>query len=95
MAARSPPLRSVGSASCRLGNIKAKNIVVGGRVKGSLDVAGKVTLESSSQLNGDLSASRLIIEEGAQFNGSSTMNKDSALPKPKPQITLDTLPNDK
>ncbi|KPL07655.1 hypothetical protein AMJ86_03575 [bacterium SM23_57] len=77
------------------GNIKAKNVVVGGRVKGSLDVAGKVTLESASQLDGDLSASRLIIEEGAQFNGRSSMNKDSALPKPKPQITLDTPPNDK
>jgi cytoskeletal protein CcmA (bactofilin family) len=77
------------------GNIRAKNVVVGGKVQGSLDVTGKITLESSSILRGDLSASRLIIEEGAVFNGRSAMDGETKIGKPQPHITLDNPPPDK
>ena len=83
---------TVGNTGEIEGNIRAKNVVVGGKVQGSLDAAGKVTLEASSILRGDLSASRLIIEEGAVFNGRSSMNGETTTVKPKPQINLDNPP---
>jgi cytoskeletal protein CcmA (bactofilin family) len=83
---------TVGNTGEVEGDIKAKNVVVGGKVKGSLNVTGKVTLEAASELRGDLTASRLIIEEGARFNGRSSMNGETESPKPKPQINLETPP---
>ena len=76
------------------GNIKAKNVVIGGKVNGSLNVTGKVTLETSAELRGDLSASRLTIEEGAVFNGRSSMEGGTVAPAktppPSPSIKLDS-----
>lgn len=68
------------------GNLRAKDIVVGGRVNGSISASGKITLESKSTLDGDLRASRLVIEEGAAFNGHSDMRSEGAkVPKiPQP-----------
>jgi cytoskeletal protein CcmA (bactofilin family) len=90
---------TVGSNGDIDGNIKAKNVVVGGKVKGSLNVTGKVTLESAAELRGDLSASRLTIEEGAIFNGRSAMEGGTMTPSkstpPSPSITLDTPPDKK
>ena len=50
--------------------INAKNAIIGGKVKGNISATSKVTLESSSVLEGDLSAKLLIIEEGALFSGN-------------------------
>jgi cytoskeletal protein CcmA (bactofilin family) len=83
---------TVGNTGEVEGNIKAKNVVVGGKVQGSLESSGKITLEASSILRGDLTAGRLIIEEGAVFNGRSSMNGESAVVKPKPQISLENPP---
>jgi cytoskeletal protein CcmA (bactofilin family) len=83
---------TVGNTGEVEGNIKAKNVVVGGKVQGSLESTGKITLEASSILRGDLTASRLIIEEGAVFNGRSSMNGESTVVKPKSQINLENPP---
>jgi len=83
---------TVGNSGEVEGDIKAKNVVVGGKVHGSLLSTGKVTLESSAELRGDLTASRLIIEEGARFNGRSSMDGESFI-KSKPQLTLDNPPD--
>jgi len=56
-----------------VGDINAKDIVVGGKIAGRLIASGKVILEAKSTLNGDLKTSRLIVEEGATFNGRSDM----------------------
>jgi cytoskeletal protein CcmA (bactofilin family) len=82
---------TVGSTGEVEGNIKAKSVVVGGKVYGSLLATGRVTLESSAELRGDLTASRLIIEEGARFNGHSSMDGETFI-KSKPQLSLDNPP---
>ncbi len=59
------------------GDITAKDIIVGGKITGRLTASGKVVLESKSVLNGDLKTSRLVVEEGAMFNGTSDMGGES------------------
>ncbi len=65
------------------GEVKTKSVTVHGTVFGNITVTEKAELKSSSQLTGDLKATRIIIEEGASFIGKSevTPNK-SALKQP-------------
>ncbi len=53
--------------------IKADEVVIQGRVQGKLLATGRVELTASSQFDGDISTPVLIVREGAQFNGQSTM----------------------
>ena len=50
--------------------INVKNAIIGGKIKGNVNASAKVTLESSSRLEGNLSAKLLVIEEGALFSGN-------------------------
>ena len=59
------------------GNISAKDIAIGGKVDGDLDVEKKVTLGDTSFLTGNLKASILTIEEGAKFDGVCSMAKNT------------------
>lgn len=55
------------------GDIEAVNAVVGGKVKGKVVVSEKIVLEPKSSLVGELKAKKLIIDEGAVFDGVSDM----------------------
>ncbi len=51
-------------------SVTVKNAIIGGKVKGNITASSKVTLESSSKLEGDLTTKLLIIEEGSLFTGN-------------------------
>ncbi len=53
------------------GEVKTKAVTVHGTVNGNITVTERCELKASSQLNGDLKAMRIIIEEGATFIGKS------------------------
>ena len=53
------------------GEVKTKAVTVHGLVNGNISVSERCELKASSQLNGDLKAMRIIIEEGATFIGKS------------------------
>ncbi|MDL1877912.1 polymer-forming cytoskeletal protein [Cytophagia bacterium CHB2] len=60
------------------------NAIVGGRIKGKVFASGKVVLEAKSSFNGEVKASKLVIDEGAVFDGVCSMSDDSkvlALPE--------------
>ena len=63
----------VGKEGVIQGEIEVKNAVIGGTVKGKISASGKVTLESTAVLVGKLNAVRLVIAEGAVFDGNSQM----------------------
>ena len=67
------------------GDVEAKNAIVGGKIKGKIKVTEKLVLEAKSVLIGDLKASKLLIDEGAVFEGTSDMGKkEPAVPESKP-----------
>lgn len=55
------------------GGLVGEYAIVGGVVEGDVEVKGKVVLSKYAKLNGDIISSRLIIEDGAVFEGKSTM----------------------
>lgn len=53
------------------GEVRTKSVIVHGTVHGNISVSERCELKASSQLNGDLTAQRIMIEEGATFVGKS------------------------
>jgi len=47
--------------------------VVGGKVSGKINATGKVVLESNAIFKGEMKAARLIIDDGAVFDGQCFM----------------------
>ena len=78
---------TIGPGGMIEGEVEAENAIVGGVVKGKLIVKQKLVLESGSSLTGELKASKLIIDEGAVFDGTSSMgNKAEAVHGEKTKI---------
>jgi cytoskeletal protein CcmA (bactofilin family) len=68
------------------GNISAKTVVVGGRVKGNVTAYQRMEFQSTARVEGDLSTPSLSIEEGAVFEGNCQMEdtgKIVEMPKSK------------
>lgn len=61
------------------GEVKTKSVTVHGTVEGNISVTERCELKSSSQLTGDLRATRIIIEEGATFVGKSEVTPSKAV----------------
>jgi len=55
-------------------NIHARNVVVSGFVQGNIRASGKIVIEESGRMIGDICASRISIMDGAQFKGSMKMS---------------------
>jgi cytoskeletal protein CcmA (bactofilin family) len=71
------------------GDITAADVVIGGKVTGSIICQGKVILEETAILTGDLRTVRLVVEEGATFNGLSEMGEAKHQPHPPKVINLE------
>ena len=57
------------------GDVAANNIIMGGKIDGSLKGKERVELRATGQVFGDIHTSRLSIMEGAIFHGKSYMIK--------------------
>jgi len=55
------------------GNIKAQATFISGEVNGDVDVDKKVVLGASCKLTGNIKASIITMEEGANFDGMCSM----------------------
>ena len=64
---------TVGNNGVVEGKIEARNAVVGGKIEGEIFISEKLILESKSTLIGNLRTKKLVIDEGAVFQGKSDM----------------------
>jgi len=64
---------AVGESGEVEGSLTAKSISVAGKVQGNLTATEKLTLEARSIVSGDIRAARLIVDEGAVFDGKCDM----------------------
>jgi len=72
--------------------IQARSVVIFGTVEGEVHAEERAVLKSSSTLHGDIHAARVLVEEGATFNGKSHVQSKSAAPPKSPARKKPTNP---
>jgi cytoskeletal protein CcmA (bactofilin family) len=88
---------TIGSQGVIKANMTAKTITVEGRVEGDINATEHIAIKSGSQVQGNLKAERVTLEDGAKFRGAIDMDMGSdnkAEPKksftPSPVETTDS-----
>ncbi len=54
--------------------IRADELTINGTASGNIEAQTKVSINQSAKVAGDIKAARVVIEEGAVFNGSIEMD---------------------
>jgi len=67
----------VGKTGVLEASIKVKSATIGGKVIGDIEASDVVILEGNSTVMGDVTTKKLIIEEGAIFNGTCHMSGEA------------------
>lgn len=62
-----------------IGNMTSSDADIAGKVEGEVRVSGKLTLRENAVIDGNIYTKTLIVEEGAQINGSCRMGADSKI----------------
>jgi cytoskeletal protein CcmA (bactofilin family) len=71
--------------------IKAREVIILGQVQGNVETTDKVDIRKDAKLVGDITTSRISIEDGALFKGSIDIKKaepkpPAAAPAPTPAV---------
>jgi len=61
---------SIGPRGNVKANIKAKNVVVVGKLEGAIEASERIELRASSSLIGELRGRRIVVENGALIKGT-------------------------
>jgi cytoskeletal protein CcmA (bactofilin family) len=67
----------IGSTSKVTADVIAREVVVYGNVKGNLRAKDRIEIKKDGSVVGDLTTSRIMIEDGAYFKGSIEIDKAS------------------
>ena len=68
---------TVGATAKLTADIIAREVVVYGSVKGNLRAKDRIEIKKDGSVNGDLTTSRISIEDGAYFKGSIEIDKSA------------------
>jgi cytoskeletal protein CcmA (bactofilin family) len=59
----------VGAKGVVVGDIEAREVIVGGIIEGNIKSDGRVELQSSASIRGDIAAIAMLLHEGATVHG--------------------------
>ncbi|HLI85043.1 MAG TPA: polymer-forming cytoskeletal protein [Bryobacteraceae bacterium] len=76
-------LLTVGANGKVKANIKAREVVVYGSVRGNVDVAEKIAIRDNGSVIGDIKTSGISIDDGAYFKGSIDISRPEPKSMPK------------
>ena len=65
----------IGATGETEGVLTGKNLTIGGKVIGTITAQEKLVLESKASVKGDIRATKLVIDEGAVFDGKCIMSE--------------------
>jgi cytoskeletal protein CcmA (bactofilin family) len=63
----------IGEGGILTGDAAVREIIIGGRVAGTIHATDGVEIQHKGEVHGDIFAARLTIAEGGRFDGRSTM----------------------
>jgi len=64
----------VGAGGVVKAKVSAQSIIVSGEIVGDCEATGRVELQSTGKLTGNIRAPKIVIAEGAMFRGNSDMS---------------------
>lgn len=64
---------AIGSQADIEADLRGTRVVVAGRLRGSISASERIELTATARVDGSLSADRIVIIEGAHFNGGIDM----------------------
>ncbi len=67
----------VGETGVIIAEVKAKNLLIAGTIKGNVVISNKLEIATSGKLEGDVTTPSIIIDDGAIFQGNCQMTKES------------------
>ncbi|MEI6208218.1 MAG: polymer-forming cytoskeletal protein [Desulfuromonadales bacterium] len=70
----------IGETGNLAGDATVREIVIGGRLIGSIHATDGVDIQSKGEVCGDIFSARLTITEGGRFDGRSTMQLQKKIP---------------
>lgn len=81
---------TVGDNGVANSSISARNVIIAGKVRGNIVTSDKLTITSTGQLYGNVTSSKLVIDDGGIFMGKSQMGGSEA-EQQKDQMSSDTI----
>jgi cytoskeletal protein CcmA (bactofilin family) len=76
---------TVGKSAVVTAKIKAVSVTVAGVVNGEISASQRIELQPSAKVTGSLAAPKLVVQEGALFDGSCTMSPKAVREERKPE----------
>ena len=72
----------IGDGACVVGDVEARDVVIGGELTGNLRVTGRVEVQQSGIVRGDIHAAAVMLAEGGKVHGHVVVSplEDDALP---------------
>jgi cytoskeletal protein CcmA (bactofilin family) len=59
----------IGDGACVVGDVEAREVVIGGELTGNLRVTGRVEVQKSGTVRGDIQAAAVMLAEGGKVHG--------------------------
>ena len=78
---------SIGKSAMVTAKIKAVTVTVAGAVNGEISASQRIELLPSAKVSGTLAAPKLVVQEGAVFDGSCMMSAKAVRDERKPGAT--------
>ena len=91
----------IGADASVSANIRTRNIVISGFVRGNIQAAGRLKITSSGRLEGDARVGSLVVQEGGVHHGAIRVHpeglpvdeepevvEEAAAPEPQPRVQL-------
>ena len=73
-------------------NIKARDVVVLGQLKGNIEASGRVEIRKGANLVGDIRYAKISIEEGADLRGTLEMIRGDEKTEPAKAVEVAAKP---
>lgn len=81
-----------GRVQAKEAGIRAREVIILGQVQGNVEASDKVDIRKDAKLVGDITTSRISIEDGALFKGSIDIKKAEPKPAASPTVTPSAAP---
>jgi cytoskeletal protein CcmA (bactofilin family) len=79
---------TIGPNSRVQADVNVRDVIIFGRLEGNIHAVGRVELRQSAVMLGDVTASRLAIEENASVKGRIEITGTAAAPKHEPAAAI-------